>query len=149
MIHSDPVDPMPAHEEGALLRELPSELIDLLVAQGGPTSDSPQIIVEVRQLGGAVARPRPGALLDFTDAAYSLLTIGITAGPAAGVVIEHGKALVAAAAPWATGRMLPNFAPSATPGRFARSYDAAGYARLCETAEAYGSAGVFVVPGSS
>lgn len=149
MIHSDPVDPMPAHEEGALLRELTPEFAEVIADLAGPESDSPQIIVEVRQLGGALARPRPGALLDFSDAAYSLLTIGIAAGPAAAAVVEHGRALVAAAAAWSLDRMLPNFAPSTTPGRFARSYDPAAYARLIDVAAAYGSAGAFVVPGAN
>ena len=45
-IHSDPVDPMPVHEEHGLLAETPSSCVDEFLAHVGAESESPQIIVE-------------------------------------------------------------------------------------------------------
>ena len=56
-VHADPVDPMPVIEDQALLSELPAEAVDALLAVAGPGSGSPQVIVELRMLGGAFARP--------------------------------------------------------------------------------------------
>ncbi len=55
-VHADPVDPMPCHEGQVLLREFGSEAVDILLAAAGPGSASVQTIVEVRLLGGAMAR---------------------------------------------------------------------------------------------
>ena len=55
-VHADPVDPMPINEDQALLSELPAEAVDALLALVGPGSGSPQVIVELRLLGGALAR---------------------------------------------------------------------------------------------
>jgi UDP-N-acetylenolpyruvoylglucosamine reductase len=56
-IHVDPVDPLPAWEKGMGLAELSAEAVDALLATAGPQLDIPLIMVEVRQLGGALGRP--------------------------------------------------------------------------------------------
>ena len=82
MIHNDPVDPMPTHEGATLLRDLPAEAVDTLLALAGPQAPSPQVIVELRHLGGAIARrPEHASAFSYRDAAYSLMTIGIAAPP--------------------------------------------------------------------
>ena len=58
-VHADPVDPMPINEDHALLSELPAEAVDAMLALAGPGSGSPQVIAELRLLGGALAR-EPG-----------------------------------------------------------------------------------------
>ena len=55
-IHQDPTEPVSAWERGRLLRELPAEAVDNLVAVAGPDVDVPLIMVELRLLGGALAR---------------------------------------------------------------------------------------------
>ena len=77
-VHTDPLDPTPAHEAGDVLTDFPAEAVDALLALTGPGVASPQILVEVRQLGGAFARPgeHPSAFAS-RDAAYSLLVVGI------------------------------------------------------------------------
>ncbi len=123
-VHADPVDPMPVHEGHALLRELPSEAVEALLAVAGPGSGSVQTIVELRLLGGALARePRHASALCHRDAAYALATIGALVPPAAEQVPGHAERVVAALAPWGTGGQHPNFAPEAGPARLARCYD--------------------------
>lgn len=56
-IHSDPTDPMPHHQAGVVLRDLPAEAVDALIAVAGPHLAIPLAIVELRLLGGALARP--------------------------------------------------------------------------------------------
>ena len=67
-----------------LLRDLTPDTIDALLDVAGPHSRSPLVMVEVRQLGGALAGP-PGALspMAHTNARFSLNAIGVTATPAA------------------------------------------------------------------
>src|SRR5262249_11272991 len=55
-IHMDPPEPVPGSGDGALLDVVPAEAIDALVHAAGPGSDSPLLMVELRHLGGAVAR---------------------------------------------------------------------------------------------
>ncbi len=69
-----------SHSE--LLRDLTPGTIDALVDLAGPDARSPLVMLEVRQLGGALAGPA-GALspMAHTDAAFSLNAIGITPTP--------------------------------------------------------------------
>lgn len=137
-VHADPVDPMPATETSDLLRELPADAVDALLRVAGPGSGSPQIIVELRQLGGAVARPPqvPDAVC-HRGAAFTLNVIGVPAGPAAAAIEQHAGLVSATLAPWATGGLLPNFSAGTGADRIARSYDAATLARLVAVAERY------------
>ena len=57
----DPEDPLPVASTTALLSELPSAGVDDLVAAAGPGSGSPLVMVELRHMGGALARRAPGA----------------------------------------------------------------------------------------
>jgi hypothetical protein len=123
-VHADPTEPMPGHESSGLLRELTPETIAALLAVAGPGSGSPQAIVELRQLGGALSRePRHKSAFCHRGAAFSVLAIGVLAPEIAEVVPVHGAAVIEAMGPWATGGKLPNFAPSADPAEIALAYD--------------------------
>jgi hypothetical protein len=140
-IHADPVEPMPTHEEHTLLSAFDEEAVDRVLEQAGPGADCPQIIVEVRQLGGAVANGSPSAYV-HRDAAYSLLTIGIGVPPVIGPVTETGRRILESVAPWQTGGQLPNFAPRPDAAWLERTYDAPTLARLRRVSVAYDPAGV-------
>lgn len=137
-IHADPVDPMPTHETVQLLDGLPTAAVDALLAVAGPASDSPQVIVELRLLGGAIARPAasPDAL-SHRGAAFSLLTVGIAAPPVAALTAADATAITSAMAPWTTGGALPNFGGALTPETARRSYEPAVLDRLHSLAVAY------------
>lgn len=144
-VHSDPVDPMPAHERHTLLSDLTVDGVETLLATAGPDSGSPQAITEVRLLGGALSRSdRPSAFCHRT-ATYSLLLIGVLAPAVADAVPVHSAAVMDAMAPWSTGRELPNFSPAADPAGLARCYDEATIARLAALAEDHDPAGVLRV----
>jgi hypothetical protein len=69
------------------VRYTPPALIDAIgvmpYAACGPASNSPQTIVELRLLGGALARePRHRSPFCHRNAAYALSVIGVLAPPA-------------------------------------------------------------------
>src|ERR687898_538297 len=55
-ISMDPVDPMGARQHSEMLSDLSPEAIETLVEVAGAGSGSPLIMLEIRQLGGALAR---------------------------------------------------------------------------------------------
>jgi hypothetical protein len=111
-IAGDPVDPAPGRGDGALLRDLDAAAIDRYLELAGPGVETPLLSVELRHLGGALARPAaaPGPI-GAIDGAYLLYAIGIAATPAsdaaAGAALD---AVLAGLAPWTTERTLLGFA---------------------------------------
>ena len=144
-IHSDPVDPLPLHEGHALLAGFPAQAAERLVAGAGPGSGSPQIVVEVRQLGGAVVTGggTPSAFCG-RDAAFSLFSAGIAAPPVGKAVAAHAAALREAMSPWTAPGVLPNFAPGVDADRFRRVYTPEVLDRLRALSATYDPAGVLV-----
>jgi FAD/FMN-containing dehydrogenase len=133
VVHQDPKGPLPGWEHGGVLRELTSETIDALLDVAGPQHDLPVPIVEIRQLGGALARPAavPNAV-SGRGAAYSLLTIGIMAPGLEQVTPAVSAGIVGALAPWAAEGALVNFlgAASASAQDVRAAYDTATRERL-------------------
>jgi len=125
MIHSDPVDPMPAAEQYSLLRGLDDGAVDALVASAGGGSGSTLVVTELRHLGGALAREGdvPSALC-WRDSAFTLLTVGIAAPPTLEAALASSGRVHGALAPWRTGATLPNF------GGGSSAYDGPTLARL-------------------
>jgi hypothetical protein len=129
---------MPTSEATDLLSGLPAEAVDALLAVAGPGSGSPQVVVELRQLGGALARePQVPSALCHRDAAYVLNVIGVAVPPVGDAVVAHGEAVRRALGPWATGGALPNHSAGTGAERLARSYDRTTLDRLVELAERY------------
>jgi FAD/FMN-containing dehydrogenase len=61
-IHMDPEPPVPGLGHHELLAELPDDAIDAFVGAGGPESNSPLLLAEIRQLGAPSRGPtRAGA----------------------------------------------------------------------------------------
>jgi len=142
-VHTDPLDPTPAFEAADVLTDFPAEAASALLELTGPGVPSPQILVEVRQLGGAYARPgeHPAAFAS-RDAAYSLLVVGIAEIPG---VEDHAAAILDAMAPWAGGHRLPNF--TFTPEEYADAYDEVTFARLRRARRTYDPEGVLMIGG--
>jgi hypothetical protein len=140
LVHTDPLDPVPAHEHSTLLSGFDESTADALLAMAGPDSGSPQVLVELRQLGGAYALEgdHPSAFA-HRSAAYSLLAVGIAGVPG---VEEHAEHLVDALRPWDTGRVWPNFVSPHDAATARRAYDPATLARLTEITATYDPHGV-------
>jgi hypothetical protein len=142
-VHTDPLDPTPAYEAASVLTDFPSEAVDALLALTGPDARSPQVLVEVRQMGGAIARQgeHPSAFAS-RDVAYSLLVVGIADVPG---VEDHAAAILEAMGPWTGGHRLPNF--TFTPEEYADAYDSVTIARLRRAIRTYDPQGVMTIGG--
>jgi hypothetical protein len=110
-VSKDPVDPMGIVQHAELLSDLSPEAVDALVGVAGAGSGSPLLMVEVRQLGGALARatehPSP---MGGGDARYSLNAIGATGAPEMAEGVEaHMTRLNEATRAYQTGETFLNF----------------------------------------
>jgi FAD/FMN-containing dehydrogenase len=140
-VHTDPLDPTPAFEAASVLTEFPAEAADALLALTGAGSGSPQVLVELRQLGGAFTRGgEHESAFSSRDAAWSLLIVGIAEVPG---VESHAAAVLKAMEPWTGGHRLPNF--TFTPEEYVDAYDEGALARLRAAVRAYDPRGVMAI----
>ncbi|GAA2867363.1 FAD-binding oxidoreductase [Streptosporangium fragile] len=145
-VHNDPVNPMPTWERGILLRELTEETVEALLATAGPATDAPLAIVELRQMGGALARePREPNAVGGRDAAFCILVVGAPVPELMDSVIPAvAGSVLDALAPWATGGTQLNFHGRAlAPEDLARAWPEPVLRRLVAIKEHYDPARVF------
>jgi FAD/FMN-containing dehydrogenase len=143
-IHMDPTDPMPAWERGTTLRELPAAAVDTMIVAAGPDVDVPLIMLEVRHLGGAIARgPAVPNAVAGRDARFSVLALGPMAGPVAEIVPAVTQSVVDSLTPWAGRGALLNFLGAANPERVGRLWDPADRARLLAVRRRVDPTGLF------
>jgi hypothetical protein len=111
-IHMDPEQPVPGLGHHELLAELPDDAIEAFVGAAGPEANSPLLLSEVRQLGGALGRQAEnGGALSKIDAAFVMLGIGLPMTPELGQAIDsHLDHLHDAMSPWAAPGGYFNFA---------------------------------------
>jgi hypothetical protein len=136
-LHGDPEQPVPVLGDGFQLPELTPEAADAFVEVGGPGSDSPLLMLELRQLGGALAEAADGAgALAALPDDFTLFGVGLPMGDAMAAAIgSHLERVKQTMAPWSAGVYL-NFCE--TPGGAApRAFDEATYARLREIKARY------------
>ena len=134
-IHMDPEEPMPGLSTHAMLDALPPVAIDALVAGFGEGSGSPLMMVELRHLGGALARPATAALSHLAGE-YLLFAGGLAMD--ADVVAATKQAferLHATVAPWTASRAFANFAERTHDPQ--ALYGAEAAARLAAIRDAY------------
>jgi FAD/FMN-containing dehydrogenase len=129
-LHMDPPDPVPSLGQDRLLGELPAKAIDDVVEAAGPDSGSSLLSVELRHLGGELARSSPanGALgsLEGTFLNYS---VGMLADESSLAAVEPDLARVdGALAPYDAGRGYYNFVERSVDAAFL--FDGETYERL-------------------
>ena len=143
-VHTDPLDPTPAYEAAAVLTDFPQSAVDALLALTGPGGPSPQVLVEVRQMGGAIARrwrSTPARSRHATSRTRCSI-VGIAEIPG---VEDHADAILEAMRPWTGGYRLPNF--TFTPEQYADAYDEVTIARLRRAIRTYDPDGVMAIGG--
>ncbi len=139
VISMDPVDPIGAYGHSEMLRDLSPETIGTLVELAGP--DSPLIMLELRQLGGALSRP-PSELspMGRSDARFTMNAIGATPTPEQARAVRSRLARVAEAVrPHAGGTTYLNFMylDGAPPERVKAAYAPEDWRRLVELKDRY------------
>ena len=145
-IHQDPTEPSPSWGDSVLLRSLDAETVDALLAVAGPAVDSPLVMVELRHLGGALARqPVVPAAVAGREAAYLAFVVGLLTPALATEVPAAGRSVLAALAPWSAGTSNLNFLGPATPERLAAAWTADDHRRLLAVKDAVDPSNVFRV----
>ena len=129
-LHMDPEGPTPAVSVCAILGDLSDAAVETFLALTGPDSGSTLLAAELRQLGGALARPAEGAgALPMIDGAFVMFGVAIAATPE---MAERGQAdgaaLVDAMTAYASDRAYLNFAESRVDVR--RSFSEQDWTRL-------------------
>jgi len=132
----DPSQPVPGQGDGAFLAGIPAAAIDALAAAAGPDAETSPDSVEVRHLGGALARPAPaGGAQPSIDASY-LLYAAAAPPPAWSARCARVHAVKDALAPWHASYDSYNFED--TPAPAAAVLPPASARRLQEIKAAYG-----------
>src|SRR4051794_23348422 len=102
-LHLEPEGPTPAYASSTLISTLPDAAIAAVLEAAGPGSGTRLAVAELRQLGGALARPDPdGGALNALDGAFLALGLGLEGDPAA--QRADAARFLTALEPWATGR---------------------------------------------
>jgi len=124
-----------------VLTDFPAEAADALLAVTGPGSASPQVLVEVRQMGGATARGgEHDSAFCSRGTAFALLVVGVPGTPG---VEDHARTVLATMAPWVGGHRMPNFTWDAD--LLVDAYDRRTLARLRSAVRTYDPAGVMAI----
>ncbi|TCO42234.1 FAD/FMN-containing dehydrogenase [Kribbella antiqua] len=142
-IAAEPVDPMPVSETSGLLRDFDDVAIDRLLAVVGAGSTAPLAVVQVRHLGGALARASAaegpaGAVLE----PYQFFCLGVPVAPEVEAAIQECFAEVRTAlGGHTTGRTMFTFlGADDDPGR---AFSPGALARLREVKRRTDPDGVF------
>ncbi|HST42492.1 MAG TPA: FAD-binding oxidoreductase, partial [Conexibacter sp.] len=125
----DPEDPMPYRAVSQVLGELPREGFDTLLTAAGPGSGSTLMVVELRQLGGALGRTHDShGARDMIEGSYLAFATSALMDPAAAPALEQELERVRRSlAMYEVGQYL-NFAER--PIELERAFDAPSLARL-------------------
>jgi FAD/FMN-containing dehydrogenase len=129
-LHMDPEQPVPGVGDGLMLADFPPEAMDAFVETAGAGAQFPLLSVELRHLGGELARARPehGALASI-GGQYAMYAVGMTPSPELEAPVgAQVEAVKHALSPWAAAHMYHNFAE--TPRESATFWTEQAYHRL-------------------
>jgi FAD/FMN-containing dehydrogenase len=144
-LHLDPEGPTPVYASSMLIRELPDAAVAAVLEAAGPGVPG-LAVAELRQLGGALARPAPdGGALTHLDGAFLALGLGLEGRPEDWAEQRAATArYLGALEPWASGgHYLPmNDSPTDTRKVFPPEV----HARLAAIRRAADPTGLFVDP---
>jgi FAD/FMN-containing dehydrogenase len=136
-LNMDPDQPAPLRGDSRFLADLPAAAINALVAVVGPDADTPLASVEVRHLGGALARPAAGGgAQPSLEASHMIFSAGFAPTPElAAAVGEQAQAVKDALAEWRAPYDYYNFAE--TPAAASAILPSASYQRLQKIKTSY------------
>ena len=142
-LHMDPEPPMPGKGDGFLIDDLDADAVKAIVEIAGPGTESPLVMVELRQLGGTLRERRPGAgALGALDGSFAFYSVGVPMGPGAAEAIESRiDAIKGALAPWSRGKTYLNFAEKNV--TIGDAVGAEAFARLAQVKESVDPDGRF------
>ncbi|GAB2878231.1 FAD-binding oxidoreductase [Myroides odoratimimus subsp. xuanwuensis] len=143
----DPQEPTAVYANSVLVHGFSADAVDALVAAAGPGSGSNLLFVELRHLGGALARPAPrGGALDHLDGSFLVLGVGLDVGAGWGAVREDATRVLDSLAPWTSRASYLSMAYEAAARR---GWPATSYDRLHRIRRLADPDGLFVAPHRS
>jgi hypothetical protein len=139
-LHMDPPHPVPGVGDGMFLDELPAEAVDAIVEAGVP----PLLSLEIRHLGGELARPsHEHGAVGSIDAPFAVYGVGVAPTPEIGQAVEQAVDRAKdALARWESPRAYFNF--SERPIAAERLYPIETYRRLRRVKTDYDAGGLFI-----
>jgi FAD/FMN-containing dehydrogenase len=141
-VHMDPPGPVPAVSGNALLGDLDDDALAALLATVGPGSTTSLLFAELRQLGGALARPADGAVGSIPGS-YSLFGGAPAPTPeVAATGAADAAALVEAMRPWSLAAHALNFTEGAV--EVATCFEPEAWDRLRAVRAAVDPGGLFL-----
>ena len=146
-ISMDPTDPTAAYGHVELLGDLSADAIATLVDLAGAGSGTPLTTLELRELGGALARsPADLSQIGRSDSKFIMNGIGMTPTPEAAKEVQSYLAYVAEATrPHQTGTTYVDFLEldGATPERVRAAYSQKDWERLVSLKDRYDPGNTF------
>ncbi|NUP51419.1 MAG: FAD-binding oxidoreductase [Catenulispora sp.] len=133
-IYDDPVDPGFYVEASGLLDSMDDETVKRVLEAVGPGAENPPFAVNIRLLGGALARtPELPSAVSHRGGSHLMMVLNLA--PDATLVpplTEHARAVLATMGPALTGGVLPNWLGTAmtAPEEVAQAYSPADWDRL-------------------
>jgi FAD/FMN-containing dehydrogenase len=136
-VAGDPEQPVPARGDGFLVRELTDELVEAVAELIADNALSPLSVLELRLLGGAMARASDGhgALATLNGGASVFASGPVVDTGAAAAIAERIEHLRARLAPWIAPQALLNASGGGVDP--ARAFDAATWERLQRVQDAF------------
>ncbi|MCI3927702.1 FAD-binding oxidoreductase [Streptomyces sp. AN091965] len=148
-IYADPAGPIRTRERAGALRALDDATLRRLLRAAGPDADRPPMVVEIRHLGGALARaPKHPNAVGPRDAAFNLFVADVAPDPGQDAALEAGQQrLFDILGPSLTGHTQPNFLTDhdTTATRVRRAYRPRDYERLTTLKRRYDRHNLFRV----
>ena len=143
-LHMDPEGGAPVVSDTAMLGEFPEAALDAFLAEVGPGAETPLLLAELRQAGGALARPAVGGgALTYLDADFVMFAAAMAMDAESGAAgYAAANRLSAALAPYANGRQYLNFAEH--PVDVASAYSDPAWRQLAGIRSAVDPDGLFV-----
>lgn len=147
-IHNDPTDPAPGWTHGAFLGALGPSFADVLLSAVAGERRPPFIAVELRHLGGRLARDVPeGSAVGGRGAEFGLVLVGVPDPALFDTVLPAAAdGLVDALAAWVHPEINVNYAGELTPQSLERCWPPAVLERLDAVRQQYDPSSVFRLP---
>lgn len=151
-IYNDPVDPLPVGGRGAMLKGLDREGVRAFLGAVGTPAESPNLMIQMRHVGGAMARVERGGspLGGCRDAQYLVYYLGVPMSPEhPRRMAEHAEAGLAALRPWILSRGPLNWLGEGdvSAAHIREVFAASDYERLCAVKRAHDPQGLFAHAG--
>ena len=145
-LHLEPEGPTPGYASSMLVSALPDDAIAAVISAAGPRSGTRLAVAELRQLGGALARPAPaGGALSSLDGEFLALGLGLDGDPAVWPQLRADAArFLQAVEPWASGAQYLPMLDDRTDTR--KAFPPGVHARLSAIRRAVDPDGLFVAP---